>query len=91
MDQNVSNKLNDGECDYSTGISSGKAPDIVELPSCDTKSKSKKTMSLLQKIKNLTELCHNIKATEEQSISDISFLVDNIILIAKEKCKRCLN
>ena len=90
MDQNVSNKLNDGECDYSTGISSGKAPDIVELPSCDTKSKSKK-MSLLQKIKNLTELCHNIKATEEQSINDISFLVDNIILIAKEKCKRCLN
>ena len=42
-------------------------------------------MSLLAKIKGLTELCHNIKATEEQNINDISSLVDNAILIAKEK------
>ena len=64
---------------------------LLNCPLVIQNQKVKKTMSLLQKIKNLTELCHNIKATEEQSINDISFLVDNIILIAKEKCKRCLN
>ena len=42
-------------------------------------------MSLLAKIKSLTELCYNIKATEEQSINDISSLVGNAILIAKGK------
>ena len=31
----------------------------------------------------------NIKATEEQSINNISSLVDNIILIAKEKVRQC--
>ena len=42
-------------------------------------------MSLLAKIKSLTELCYNIKATEEKSINDISSLVGNAILIAKGK------
>ena len=42
-------------------------------------------MSLLAKLKILTELCHNIKVTEEQSINDISSLVDDAILIGKEK------
>ena len=41
-------------------------------------------MSLLAKIL-LTELCHNIKATDEQSINDKLSLVDNAILIAKGK------
>ena len=31
----------------------------------------------------------NIKATEEQSINNISSLVDDIILIAKEKVRQC--
>ena len=42
-------------------------------------------MSLLAKIKSLTELCYNSKATEEQSINDIYSLVGNAILIAKGK------
>ena len=42
-------------------------------------------MLLLAKIKSLPELCHNIKPTEEQSINDIFSLVDDAILIAKEK------
>ena len=84
MDQNVSNISNDKESDYGTGISNGEAPDIDEVPSQSKKSKIKK-MSLFAKIKSPTELCHNIKATEEQSINDISPLVDDVIFIAKEK------
>ena len=41
-------------------------------------------MSLLEKIENLTELCHNIKATGTRYRWHI-FLVDDAILIAKEK------
>ena len=81
-DQNVSNISNDKESNYGTGISNGEASDIVELPCQSTKSKIKK-ISLLAKIKSLTELCHNIKATEEQSTNDILSLVDDAILIAK--------
>ena len=63
---------------------------LLNCPFVVQNQKVKKNVAFA-KIKNLTELCHNIKATEEQSINDISFLVDNIILIAKENCKRCLN
>ena len=82
--QNVSNMSNDGEFDYSASIPNGKAPDYPELPSRSTKSEINEIL-LLAKIKNLTELCTNIKETEEKAINDISSLVDDAILMSKQK------
>ena len=70
MNQNVSNISNDGESDYNISILIGEAPDIVELPSPSTTSKIKK-MSFLAKVKNLTELFQNVKATQEKISNDI--------------------
>ena len=75
---------NDGEFDYSASIPNGKAPDYPELPSRSTKSEINEIL-LLAKIKNLTELCTNIKETEEKGINDISSLVDDVILMSKQK------
>ena len=42
-------------------------------------------MSLLAKLKNLTELCNNIKVKEEQTFDEITSLVDEALSVAREK------
>ena len=42
-------------------------------------------MSLLAKLKNLTELCYNIKVKEEQTLDEITSLVDEALSVAREK------
>ena len=57
---------------------------FTELPSRIKDSKKKK-MSLLAKLKNLTELCYNIKVKEEQTLDEITSLVDEALSVAREK------
>ena len=56
---------------------------FAELPPRKKPSKLKK-MSLLAKLKNLNELCYNIKATEEKTVDELTSLIDEAIEIAKE-------
>ena len=42
-------------------------------------------MSLLAKLKNLTDLCSNIKVKEEQTLDEITSLVDEALSVAREK------
>ena len=42
-------------------------------------------MSVLEKLKNLTELCYNIKVKEEQTLDEITSLVDQAVPVAREK------
>ena len=42
-------------------------------------------MLLLAKLKNMTELCYNVKVKEEQVLDEIAFLVDEALSIAREK------
>ena len=44
-------------------------------------------MALLAKLKNLTQLCYNIKVKEEQSLDEITSLVDETLSVAREKLK----
>ena len=44
-------------------------------------------MPLLAKLKNLTQLCYNIKVKEEQSLDEITSLVDETLSVAREKLK----
>ena len=57
---------------------------FTDLPSRRKDSKKKKT-SLLVKLKNLTELCCNIKIKEEQTLDEIISLVDEALSFAREK------
>ena len=57
---------------------------FTELPSRRKDSKKKK-MSLLAKLKNLTELCYNIKVKEEQTLDAITSLVDEGLSLARQK------
>ena len=57
---------------------------FTELPSRRKDSKKKK-MSLLAKLKNLTELCYIIKVKEEQTLDEITSLVDETLSVAREK------
>ena len=41
-------------------------------------------MSLLAKLKNLTELCYNIKVKEEQTLDEITSLVDEALSVARK-------
>ena len=59
---------------------------FTELPSRRKDSKKKK-MSLLAKLKNLTELCYNIKVKEEQRLDEITSSVDETLSVAREKLK----
>lgn len=42
-------------------------------------------MFLLAKLKNLTEVCYNIKVKEEQTFDAITSLVDEALLVARGK------
>ena len=44
-------------------------------------------MPLLAKLKNLTQLCYNIKVKEEQSLDEITSLVDETLSVVREKLK----
>ena len=57
---------------------------FTELPSRRKDSKTK-NMSLLAKRKNLTELCYNICVKEEQTLDEITSLVDEALSVAREK------
>ena len=57
---------------------------FTDLPSRRKDSKKKKT-SLLVKLKNLTELCCNIKIKEEQTLDEITSLVNEALSFAREK------
>ena len=48
---------------------------FTELPSRRKGSKKKK-MLLLAKLKNMTDLCYNVKVKEEQALDKITSLVD---------------
>ena len=57
---------------------------FTELPSRRKDSKTK-NMSLLAKRKNLTELCYNIYVKEEQTLDEITSLVDEALSVVREK------
>ena len=42
-------------------------------------------MSLLAKLKNLTDLCSNIKVKEEQTLDEITSSVDEALTVAREE------
>ena len=51
----------------------------------EKKIQKKKKMFLLAKLKNLTEVCYNIKVKEEQTFDAITSLVDEALLVARGK------
>lgn len=51
----------------------------------EKKIQKKKKMFLLAKLKNLTEVCYNIKVKEEQAFDAITSLVDEALLVARGK------
>ena len=51
----------------------------------EKKIQKKKKMFLIAKLKNLTEVCYNIKVKEEQAFDAITSLVDEALLVARGK------